>query len=174
MNIFADSVVLRAIEPDDNELLLELINDPDTEKMLGGSSFPVSTVAQAKWIADQIGKNDILRCIIADPKEPKRGFGTVILSDIDRKNGVAQVHLKLVGSARGKGYGTAALKAMVCYAFRQMRLYCVYAHVLEYNEASQKLFQHCGFLKEGRLRARAYKDGTYVDAISYSILNDDI
>ena len=174
MNIFGEKTVLRAIEPSDKRLLLELINDPNIEKMLGGSSFPVSEAAQEKWIADQTARNDVLRCIVADPQRPDQGIGTVILSDIDRKNGVAQVHLKLSTACQHKGYGTDALKAMVNYAFKQMRLNCLYAHVLSYNEPSQKLFLKCGFRKEGVLRARAYKDGNYVDAISYSVLSDEI
>ncbi len=173
MNIYGEKVVLRAIEPADNGLLLELINDPNTERMLGGSSFPVSQTAQAKWICDQMGRTDVLRCIIADKNTPDSGVGTVILSDIDRKNGIAQVHLKLIEAGRGKGYGADALKAMVDYAFRQLRLHCVYAHILEYNIASQKLAEKCGFCKEGLLRARAYKDGAYVNMVSYSILCDE-
>lgn len=174
MNIYGEKTVLRAIEPADKGLLLELINDPNTEKMLGGSSFPVSEAGQAKWIADQIGRNDVLRCIVADRNTPDQGIGTVILSDIDQKNGVAQVHVKLAATGQRKGYGTDALKTLVDYAFKQMRLNCVYAHVLSYNEPSQKLFRKCGFQKEGILRARAYKDGNYVDTISYSILNDEV
>ena len=174
MNIYGEKTVLRAIEPSDNAPLLELINDPNTEKMLGGSSFPVSETAQAKWICDQMGRTDVLRCIVADKATPKQGIGTVILSDIDRKNGNAQVHLKLSQAGRGKGYGTDALKAVVDYAFRQLRLHCVYAHILEYNEPSQKLFRKCGFQKEGILRNRVFKDGTYIDLISYSITYDEI
>lgn len=174
MNILGEKTVLRAIEPADNALLLELINDPGTEKMLGGSSFPVSETAQSKWICEQIGRTDVLRCIVADKNTPKEGVGTVILSDIDRKNGTAQVHLKLIEVGRGKGYGTDALKAMVGYAFRQMRLHCVYAHVLEYNKASRKLFEKCGFQREGLLRSRAFKDGEYVDMVSYSMICHDV
>lgn len=173
MNIYGDKIVLRAIEPSDCALLLEMINDPETEKMLGGSSFPVSEAAQVKWISDQMYRNDILRCIVADRKSAEKGFGTVILSDIDQKNGVAQVHIKLASDCRGKGYGSAALKTVVEYAFHQMRLHCVYAYILDYNDASQKLFEKCGFKKEGHLKARVYKDGAYVDVISYSIINDD-
>lgn len=172
MNIYGDRVLLRAIEPHDSALLLEMINDPATEKMLGGGSFPVSEAGQAKWIAEQTGRNDVLRCIVADRNTPDQGVGTVILSDIDQKNGVAQVHVKLASSGRGKGYGTDALNALVNYAFTQMRLHCIYAHVLSYNEPSQKLFEKCGFQKEGILRARAFKDGNYADAISYSIVNE--
>lgn len=174
MNVFGEKVILRAIEPADKALLLEMINDPETEKMLGGGSFPVSDAGQAKWIADQTGRTDVLRCIVADKGTPDEGIGTIILSDIDNRNGVAQIHLKLNKAGRGKGYGTDAVKAMVRYAFDQMRLHCVYAQVLEYNMASQKVFQKCGFHREGCLRARAYKDGAYVCAISYSILSDDV
>ena len=174
MNIFGKKTVLRAIEPSDKGLLLELINDPNIEKMLGGNSYPVSEAGQAKWIADQIGRNDVLRCIVADRNTPDQGIGTVILSDIDQKNGVAQVHVKLAVACQRKGYGTDALKALIDYAFKQMRLHCVYAHVLSYNEPSQRLFRKCGFRKEGVLRARAYKDGNYIDTISYSVLNDEV
>ena len=173
MNIYGEKTVLRAIEPADKSLLLELINDPKTEKMLGGGSFPVSEAGQAKWIADQTGRTDVLRCIVADQSNPEQGIGTVILSDIDYKNGVAQVHVKLAATCHRNGYGSDALKALVNYAFKEMRLNCVYAHVLSYNEPSQKLFCKCGFQKEGILRSRTYKDGKYVDTISYSILNNE-
>ena len=173
MNIYGENVVLRAMEPSDGAVLLELINDPKTERMLGGSSFPVSEIGQTKWIAEQTERKDVLRCIVADRHTPEKAIGTVILSDIDYKNGVAQVHIKLAAIGRGKGYGSDALKALVDYAFRQLRLNCIYAQVLSYNELSQRLFNRCGFKKEGILRARAYKDGNYVDVISYSIINDD-
>ena len=65
MNIQGKNVVLRAISMKDANLLMELINDAETEKMLGGSSFPVSLEGQEKWIAAQTGRTDVLRCIVA-------------------------------------------------------------------------------------------------------------
>ena len=174
MNIHGERVVLRAISMKDAKLLLDLINDPDTEKMLGGSSFPVSPEGQARWIESQGNRNDMLRCIVALKEDMEHGLGTVILSDIDHKNGVAQVHIKMEKSeGRGNGYGTDALKAVVRYAFDEMRLNCVYAEVLSYNIPSQKLFEKCKFQKDGLLRARVYKNGEYVDVVSYSILKKD-
>ena len=174
MNICGERVILRAVELHDSAMFLELINDPETERMLGGGSYPVSEAAQIKWIGEQQERRDILRCVIADKESVEDGFGTVILSDIDTKNGVAQVHIKMTAGSRGKGYGSDALKTIVKYAFRQLRLHCVFAQVLEYNGVSRRVFEKCGFRNEGRLRARAYKDGTYVDVFSYSILNDEI
>ena len=173
MNIQGNSVVLRAISMEDANLLMELINDADTEKMLGGSSFPVSLEGQEKWIAAQTGRTDVLRCIVA-LVENGEGIGTVILSDIDTKNGVAQVHIKMdKQQGRGKGYGTDALNAIVNYAFDEMRLNCIYADVLEYNTASQKLFEKCGFHRDGVLRSRVFKGGSFINVISYSRLKED-
>lgn len=168
MNIQGNSIFLRAISIKDANLLMELINDAETEKMLGGSSFPVSCEGQEKWITAQIGRTDVLRCIVA-LKGNEEGIGTVILSDIDTKNGVAQVHIKMdKKKGRGKGYGADALNAIVSYAFDEMRLNCIYAEVLEYNQISHRLFEKCGFHKDGVLRARVFKGGAYVNVVSYS------
>lgn len=173
MNIQGKKVVLRAISMKDAGLLMELINDAETEKMLGGSSFPVSLEGQEKWIATQTGRTDVLRCIVA-LKETEEGIGTVILSDIDTKNGIAQVHIKMDKQrGRGKGYGADALNVIVNYAFDEMRLNCIYADVLEYNTVSQKLFEKCGFHRDGVLRSRVYKGGRYNNVISYSRLKED-
>lgn len=173
MNIQGMNVVLRAISMKDVNLLMELINDGETEKMLGGSSFPVSPEGQEKWIAAQTGRTDVLRCIVA-LKENEEGIGTVILSDIDMKNGVAQVHIKMDKQrGRGKGYGSDALNAIANYAFDEMRLNCIYADVLEYNTVSQKLFEKCGFHRDGVLRSRVYKGSRYINVVSYSRLKED-
>lgn len=173
MNIQGKNVVLRAISMKDANLLMELINDAETEKMLGGSSFPVSLEGQEKWIAAQTGRTDVLRCIVA-LKENEEGIGTVILSDIDTKNGVAQVHIKMDKQrGRGKGYGSDALNTIVNYAFGEMRLNCIYADVLEYNTVSQKLFEKCGFHRDGVLRSRVFKGGRYINVVSYSRLKED-
>ena len=173
MNIQGKNVVLRAISMKDANLLMELINDAETEKMLGGSSFPVSLEGQEKWISAQTGRIDVLRCIVA-LKENEEGIGTVILSDIDTKNGVAQVHIKMDKQrGRGKGYGSDALNTIVNYAFGEMRLNCIYADVLEYNNVSQKLFEKCGFHRDGVLRSRVFKGGRYINVVSYSRLKED-
>ena len=173
MNLFGDKVILRAIEGSDKDMFLSMINDPETEKMLIGMSYPVSVMEQEKWISSQVGVKSVLRCVVADREAPERGLGTVILSDVDTKNGTAKVHIKLLRDIRGKGYGTDALRTMVRYAFDELRINCIYADNLSYNIASQKLFEKVGFKKEGVLRARVYKNGAYADLFSYSLLRDE-
>lgn len=174
MNIYGEKVILRAIEKGDKSLLFTLVNDPETERMIGGSSFPVSEYEQENWMSCQIERTDILRCIVALKEEPEQGLGTIFLSDIDMKNAVAQAHIKMASHiGQRKGYGTDALNAIVHYAFFELRLNCIYAEILDYNIPSQKLFEKCGFQREGVLRERVFKNGRFENIIVYSLLKMD-
>jgi len=74
---------------------------------------------------------------------------------------------------QGKGFGSDALNTITKYAFSELRLNCIYAEVLSYNSISQRTFEKCGFHKDGLLRSRVYKNGEYIDVLSYSILKDE-
>lgn len=172
MEIYGKRVLLRAIERTDKELLRSLMNDPEIEQLLGGWSFPISDDNQEEWIKELHPKEHTMRCII-EVIEDKIAIGTVILSDIDYKNGTAEIHIKLSKDYSGRGYGTDTLKAVITYAFCELRLHCVYALILEHNRASQRLFEKFGFQKEGILRSRIYKKGGYQNQLVYSILSED-
>ena len=173
MLIYGEQILLRAVEEADNIMLLSLINDPDTEMMLGGSSWPVSEAEQLKWFEHQERSRDVLRCIVA-LQENEKAIGTIILSDIDQKNATGHIHIKMSkDGGRGKGYGTDAVNTMVQYAFEELRLNCIYANILSYNEASIKLFERCGFKRDGVLRQRVFKKGRFVDMLAYSKVVDD-
>jgi len=171
MNIIGEKIILRAIELSDKEVLLNIINDGETEYLLGGWSFPVSDLHQEEWIKSLKPNNHTLRCMI-DDKQDNTAVGTVILTNIDYKNGTAEIHIKLRKDTRGKGYGTDTIKTIVKYSFDELRLHCVFAHINDDNIASQKLFKKCGFQKEGLLRSRIFKNGSYHDVFLYSILGE--
>ena len=172
MIIRGEKIILRAVETDDNAMLLSLINDPDTEMMLGGSSGPISEAEQLKWFDHLERTKDILRCIIAVLGD-RTAVGTVILSDIDQKNGTGHIHIKMSKEGRGKGYATDAVNTLVKYAFNELRLHCIYANILEYTDASVRLFEKCNFKRDGVLRARVFKNGKYFNMFTYSILLED-
>ncbi len=174
MIIKGQDIVLRAIEPEDAEMLLNLINDPETEYMLGGWSFPVSVSNQLKWINTLNDDRGVLRCII-EAKQSSKAIGTAILKDIDYKNGNASIHIKICGSDyRGKGYGSQAIKAIINYGFNELRLHCIYAQINEDNVVSLKVFKKCGFTLEGKLKDRLHKNGNYLSVNVCSILNPNI
>lgn len=173
MNIVTRDITLRAIEHDDMQLLKDLINDPEIEKMVVGWSFPVSTHQQVSWINNLINDTKNVKFII-----DVRNIGAVglaSLTKIDYKNRTATINIKLKNdnNVRNKGIGYKAIKMLIDYAFNELNLNCLYANILIYNIASQKLFEKCGFVLEGTLRSRVYKSGKYHDLCSYSLLRSD-
>lgn len=173
MIIRYEDIVLRAIEESDLELLKEMINDPEIENMTGGYSYPVSTYQQRKWFESLFSRQDELRLII-DTKE-HGSIGEVMLTDIDWKNRTAQTNSKITSKndLRGQGYGTKASKALIKYAFEQLNMHCLYSHTIQYNIASQRVREKCGFKKEGILRERVYKNGKFHNIIVWSILKGE-
>lgn len=173
MIIHCEDITLRAIEQEDLDILWEMINDPDIEHMTGGGGFPVSHIQQEEWIKSQKDCSNAVRLVI-DTKE-HGAIGTVALTDIDYRNRTAQFHSKIATSKdlRGHGYGTKATMALVKYAFDQMNLYCIYSYIVEYNNASQRVKEKCGFKKDGILRERVYKDGSYHNITAWSITKED-
>src|SRR5690606_3107957 len=170
MNIIKEDIILRAIEQDDMQLLKELINDPEVEKMVVGWSFPVSTNQQINWINSLSNDRNNIRFII-DIRNVG-AVGVVSLTRIDFKNGTATINIKLKkeDKIRNKGIGYKAIAMLIDYAFNQLNLNCLVANILNYNTASQKLFEKSGFELEGTLRKRVFKNGAHQDLLSYSLI----
>lgn len=173
MNIISDDIVLRAIEQEDAQLLKDLINDPAIEKMVVGWSFPVSTHKQINWI-NSLG-NDLNNVRFIIDVKNIGGVGLASLTQIDYKNGTATINIKIKNDEeiRRKGIGYKAIMALIDYAFNQLNLNCLTANILSYNHASQRLFEKCGFICEGTLRHRVFKNGEYQDLLSYSLLRSE-
>ena len=171
MLIKGEKVLLRAIELSDADILRDMINDEEIEQMMWGYSFPVAKHQQIKWLENLSAEQSTFRAMV---DVDGTAIGTIILSDIDLRSGTAEIHIKLAKSSeRGKGYGTDATKALLRYAFDELRLSCVYCCVKEDNIASQKMFEKCGFIKEGCLRSRVYRKGRHYDFYAYSILKSE-
>lgn len=173
MNIIYEDITLRAIEESDLELIREMINDPIIENMTGGGGFPVSMYQQKKWFESIQSLKNELRLMIDTEKHG--AIGTVVLSNIDYKNGTAEFHAKIASSKniRGLGYGIKAYKATFDYAFNQMNLNCIITGNIEYNSVTEHIKEKCGFKQEGVLRERVYKNGKHHSIIVWSLLRSD-
>ncbi|MGI6718672.1 MAG: GNAT family N-acetyltransferase [Bacteroidales bacterium] len=166
-------IILRAIEETDLVMLYEMINDQSIQNMVGGNSRPISMYQQKNWFASIQNRTNELRLIIDTKNDGP--IGVVMLTDINYINGTAETHIKLNSkkSSRGKGYGYKAYMTLFEYAFNNMNLNCIFCQILDYNIPSINLHLKCGFVKEGRLRQRVYKNGKYNDMLIFSLLKKD-
>lgn len=171
MDAAGDKVILRGMKEQDRELLLNLVEDPEITKVTGGYPCSLSCDRQMRWFCSLPESAGNLRGIIGDKESPAEGLGIIILSDVSSKYKTAEIYIKLIKSARRKGYGQDAVNVLVSYAFHELGLKQIYANILKHNLASRRLFEKCGFKQEGTYKSREYKEGRYRNVCKYEIKN---
>ncbi len=70
----------------------------------------------------------------------------------------------------GRGIMTAAVRATVEHIFAAFDVVRLEAPVFEWNPASMRVLEKCGFVREGVLRRSILKDGQLIDAVLYARL----
>jgi RimJ/RimL family protein N-acetyltransferase len=75
--------------------------------------------------------------------------------------------------ARGQGYGTDAMVALLRYLFHQRDLHRVWLTVLSWNRMAIRSYEKVGFVTEGTLRQDAYFEGTAHDQLVMSMLRHE-
>ena len=108
---------------------------------------------------------------LADGERP---IGEVMLVDLDRVNGSAQVGI-FIGEPDewGKGYGTDAVRAIVNFGFGELRLDRIWLEVWTENPRARRAYEKAGFTREGTLRSDRWEDGRLTDGDLMSILRDE-
>jgi len=72
-----------------------------------------------------------------------------------------------------KGYMTAAVRALIPFCFRTLRLHRVEAACIPGNTASVSLLEKAGFTREGYARGYLCINGIWQDHLLYARLQDD-
>ena len=172
MSIDGEKIFLRAMEPEDMEMLRDMINDSDVSNMVVGWSFPVSKKEQMDWYGRAVSSQD--KRFIVCTKENKKAVGLVTLTDIDLVNHTAFHGIKLHPSCpKGKGIGTDAVMTLMEYAFNQINLNRLEGEWFLYNKASICLYEKCGWHQEGIKRKAVFRNGKYHDLAIAGILKDE-
>lgn len=169
MNIYGKKVMLRAIEKEDCEMIKDMFNDPELEKLVVGWAFPVSSYAQEQWFQANYGDKNNLRFVIETKEDG--AVGIVTLTNIDWKNRRATNGIKLANrNLCAKGIGTDAIMAIMRYAFDELGFVRLETSRFDSNEASKGLYTKCGWVEEGIKRSYVYKNGKFRDLTIVGIL----
>lgn len=173
MNLYGEKVILRALEPEDMEILRNIANDPEVENLVGGWSFPICKKTQMDWYESIINNKNNLRFAIETKDEGVIGMAD--LKNIDWKNRIAFHGIKIGNKDyRGKGYGKDVVFTIMKYAFEELQLNRLDANILEYNIASKNLYvDKCGWKIEGVRRNYIFKGNKYHNQYMVGILKEE-
>jgi len=143
------NVGLRALEPDDVEILYQWENDR-TIWHLSNTITPLSRFNLEQYILT--AGNDIyatkqLRLMIdlIVPQDEIKTIGSIDLFEYDPVHGRAGVGILIHERFRGRGYASEALGLLIRYARETLQLHQLFANISPDNVDSIRLFENKGF-----------------------------
>ncbi len=161
-----DRLYLRAVEPEDLQVLYAIENDPQSWDI---SNF---TVPYSKYVLKQYIENSQcdmfadkqLRLMIVR-KSDRQVLGTVDITDFVPLHARGEVGIVIRKEFQRNGYGKDALTLLCDYAFGFLYMKQLAAHIIADNEASLHLFESCGFVRCGLLREWWCIGGSFKDVV---------
>jgi diamine N-acetyltransferase len=143
-------VYLRALEPEDLELVYEIENDTNFWE-LSDTQTPFSKYVIRQYLEQStkdIYEAKQLRLVICSNADTP--IGLIDLFDFDFKNKRAGIGIIIRDeNNRNKGLGAEALSLLIDYCFDVLQLHQLYASIGVDNINSLKLFSNQGFTEVG-------------------------
>ena len=168
-----EQVRLRAMEPQDVEVLYEMENDPSLWD-ISNFTVPYSHSVLQEYIAQS--QSDIfadkqLRLMMVRVEDGEV-LGTIDLTDFSAMHRRGEVGIVVREPYRGQGYAYEALQLFIDYMFRFLRLKQLNVHVAVDNAMCLALFERCGFERCGLLKQWWRVEGEYKDVVILQKLRD--
>lgn len=167
-----EKIRLRALEPEDLELLYEWENN-NAYWMISNTMTPFSKFTLKRYLKHShknIYETGQLRLMI-ELIDEKLTIGTIDLFDFDPFHKRAGIGILIADEAqRRKGYGSMALKCVIDYCFTTLQMNQLYCNILANNCESMDLFQKLGFERIGVKKEWIKTVDGYLDEHMFQLL----
>ena len=164
-----NNVMLRAMEPEDIDILYDWENDT-TVWHISNTVTPFSRYMLEQYVfsSQDIYANKQVRLMIEANKIP---IGCIDIFDFDPNNQKAGIGILITDEFRKKGFASDALQTAIGYCFNILQLHQLYCSILTDNEASLTLFTHngftvCGMRKDWVLINKEWKDEYFLQLLN--------
>jgi len=149
LNLEAENIVVRALEPGDLETIYQWENDPVIWKV-SNTLAPYSKFVLEQYLVnahEDIFTAKQIRLMIS--LKNGQALGTIELFDFDPQNGRIGIGIMIASGNEGKGYATEALDLLIKYCFEVLLVRQIYCNISASNEKSLHLFKKLGFTEIG-------------------------
>jgi diamine N-acetyltransferase len=166
------NIKLRALEPEDLELLYEWEND-DIYWSISNTVSPFSRFTLKRYIENShknIFETGQQRFMI-DHVEDNISIGTIDVFEFDPFHKRAGVGILIANkSYRRKGYASMSLICLINYCFKTLQLHQLYCNILANNLGSISLFKKQGFVQVGIKKDWVLVDDGFEDVLMFQLI----
>ncbi len=169
-----DKILLRALEPEDIDLMYQIENDPQVWD-ISNFTVPYSRFVLKQYIKESqcdIFVDKQLRLIVIR-REDNVPIGTIDLSEFSPSHKRAEIGIAINSQYRNMGYASQAIKLLEDYAFKFLHIHSLTALVSVQNDISSRLFISCGYQQTGTLKDWICTEHGYEDVVVFQKLNKE-
>ena len=165
---------LRGLSSQDVEEFYEIYSNPEVMRYWSTPPLPNREAASKAIteIDEGFKRRELLKWGVALPADNKV-IGTVTIFHPDFTHHRAEIGYALGRAYWGHGYMHETLKAVLNFAFDDLKLHRIEADVDPRNDASVRTLERLGFQREGYLRQRWQVNGEIQDSLFYGLLRPD-
>ena len=167
----SERVRLRAMEPEDLEVMYAMENDSQTWDVTN-FTVPYSRFVLKQYIenseCDMFADRQLRMMIVR--AEDDALIGTIDITEFSPMHARGEVGIAIRKEYQGNGYAKEALRLLCDYVFSFLYLKQLIVHISVDNEASIRLFESCGFVRCGLLKEWWRVGGCYKDVVLLQLL----
>lgn len=173
LTLKGQKVYLRALEPEDLDLVHKIENNEDFWE-ISATQTPYSKFLIRQYLEN--AHRDIydikqLRLVICTKRH--RAVGLIDVFDLEPKDQRAAIGILIANKKdRKKGYGSESLSLLCEYCFKYLGLHQLYANVTAENTNSMRIFENNGFRKVGLKKDWTMFNGKFKDEFLYQLINN--
>ena len=168
MELQSKNIKLRPFRVTDAPHMAELANNPKIGRNLrDGFPFPYTEADALNFIMRFMKLESYF--VIEFNGEYAGNISLTPLENVYRKT--AEIGYFLGEPFWNKGIMTIAVKLITDFGFNELGLARIHTGVYEYNPASQKVLEKCGYVKEAVFRKNVFKNGELHDEIRFGKIN---
>jgi [ribosomal protein S5]-alanine N-acetyltransferase len=167
MRLTTPSCVIRQWEPTDKASLVRHADNRSVWRNLRDRfPHPYTSAAADYWLTRCATMAPCTHWAIEVEGEAVGSIGFDVGEDVQARSG--EFGYWLGERYWGRGIMSAAVDAVVSRVFADCDIERLQASVFEWNPASMRVLEKCGFEREGILRKSVFKDGRLIDAVLYA------
>jgi ribosomal-protein-alanine N-acetyltransferase len=171
-NLETERLFLRRVDVKDVNEIIALRSNPETMKYIPRPLVKTTEDAleHIAMMDAKIENNEGINWAITQKGNPKL-IGVIGHYRIKPEHYRAEIGYMLLPEFSGKGIISEAVKEVVKYGFKGMQLHSIEAVIDPENNASAKVLEKNGFVKEAHLKENEFFEGRFLDSVIYSLLN---
>lgn len=169
--LVGEKVYLSPLCLEDAPKLTLWMNNMENNHGLGNSSNIYSLEGEQQFIKSHVESTKPTFAIVDLETDELLGICSFNKVDHINRSGIIGI---FIGEAKGKGYGTDALKQLTRFGFNYLNLHTIELGVYSFNKNAIRCYEKVGFKTCGTRHDAVFVNGEYHDVITMELINNKL